>query len=228
MALIISLETSTDICSVAIHENGKLLASAEIHIPQSHASKLAILADQAFNTAGVNPQQLKAVAVSAGPGSYTGLRIGTSMAKGLCYSLNIPLIAISPLDSMAFKMQKFNLQKYYLCPMIDAMRMEVYCKLLDADLNMIHPLEAKIIDPMSFAEILDHQQILFFGNGSQKCRNIMGHRNAHFIDGIYPEASQIGAMAFNSYQEEKFEDLMTYEPTYLKEFIAKKTNTVFG
>ena len=223
MALILSLETSTDVCSVAVHDSARLLASAEIHIPQSHASQLAVLTDQALNAAAVKPGQLKAVAVASGPGSYTGLRIGTSVAKGLCYGLNIPLITISPLDVMARKVHEFNFQKYHLCPMIDAMRMEVYCKLLDPDLNVIYPVQAKVIDQQSFSEVLDNKQVLFFGNGAQKCKSVISHANAVFLDGIYPDASQLGVMAYEHLKENKFSDLMAYEPVYLKEFIIKKS-----
>ena len=126
MSLILSLETSAKVCSVAIHDGGKLVATSEIHIEQSHASKLAVLIEEVKNKAGIEFNQLKALAISSGPGSYTGLRIGTSTAKGFCFALNIPLISIGSLELLAFQMKEQNPQSAYLCPMIDARRMEVY------------------------------------------------------------------------------------------------------
>src|SRR6188508_2360835 len=139
MPLILSLETSTTVCSVAIHRGQNLLASAEVHIEQSHASKLAILIEEVRKLAGIELKELSAIAISSGPGSYTGLRIGTSTAKGLCYALNIPLISINTLEVLAHLMSSLNFNNSLLCPMIDARRMEVYCLLTDDKLNVIHP-----------------------------------------------------------------------------------------
>lgn len=227
MALILSLETSTEVCSVAVHDNTRLLATAEVHIPQSHASKLTVLVDQVLTAAGSKYDELSALAVTSGPGSFTGLRIGTSVAKGICYGLDIPLIAVSSLDVMASRMHKYDVHAHYLCPMIDAMRMEVYCELLNADLEVIYPVQSKIIDPSSFGELLEEHKILFFGNGAEKCKDVIVHPNAHFVSGIYPEASQLGVLAFGYFNENKFVDVMAYEPAYLKEFIAKKSKPVF-
>jgi tRNA threonylcarbamoyladenosine biosynthesis protein TsaB len=173
MALILSIETSTNVCSVAIHDEGKLIVSSEVHIDQSHASKLATLIDEARRNAGIELNQLKAVALSSGPGSYTGLRIGTSTAKGLCYALGIPLIAVSTLDLMSYQVSKIILDgDVLLCPMIDARRMEVYCQLVTGNLEVISPIEAKIIDESSFVDSLNKKKIIFFGNGADRLHGL--------------------------------------------------------
>ncbi len=226
MSLILNLETSTKVCSVAIHDSARLVATTEVHIEQSHATKLASLIDEVKNLAGIEMKQLAAVAISSGPGSYTGLRIGTSTAKGLCFSLGIPLISIGSLELLAFQMKVYNLQQAYLCPMIDARRMEVYCLITDSSLKIIHPVEAKVIDELSFREYLDKNKILFFGDGSDKCSDKIVHENAHFISGVYPKASHLGFMALEKFKRNEVEDIVNFEPHYLKEFMIKKPKTV--
>jgi tRNA threonylcarbamoyladenosine biosynthesis protein TsaB len=221
MNLILSLETSGKVCSVAIHDDAKLLATSELHIEQSHASKLAVLIDEVRKLSGIEFSQLKAVAISSGPGSYTGLRIGTSTAKGLCFSLAIPLIAVGSLDLLSFQMKDINYQEALLCPMIDARRMEVYCMVTDASLNPLQPVEAKIVDELSFSNYLDKSTILFFGDGSEKCKNVIRHPNAFFIDGVYPRALHLGLLAFEKFKKNEIEDLVNVEPHYLKEFMIK-------
>lgn len=162
MSFILSLETSTTVTSAAIHENGNLLAAEEIHVPQSAASKLAVLIKEVQRKSGVELKKLSAVAVSSGPGSYTGLRIATSTAKGLCYVLNIPLIAIGSLDLMAYHVLQKNIGDVFLCPMIDARRMEVYCQVMNHKLETILPVEAKIIDEQSFENLLEEKKTIFF------------------------------------------------------------------
>ncbi len=222
MSLILSLETSTTVCSVAIHRGQDLLASSEVHIEQSHASKLAVLIDEIKRLAGIELNELNAIAISSGPGSYTGLRIGTSTAKGLCYALGIPLISINTLEILAYQMRDVNISKAFLCPMIDARRMEVYCLLTDDKLNLQQPTEAKVIDAFSFSDQLENQPIIFFGNGSAKCKNVITHRNALFIMDIYPSAKQVGAMANQKFLDREIEDVSHAEPFYLKEFLIKK------
>lgn len=222
MSLILSLETSAKICSVALHNEGRLLATEEIHIEHSHASKLAVLIDAVTKKAGVELHQLGAVAVSSGPGSYTGLRIGTSTAKGLCFVLNIPLVAIGSLELLAHHMNKQNPDQAYLCPMIDARRMEVYCMVADAALNIMQPIEAKVIDASGFLEFLETNKVMFFGDGADKCRAIITHPNAQFISDIYPVASYMGELAFEKFRQKQTEDLVNFEPYYLKEFMIKK------
>ena len=222
MALILSLETSTGVCSVALHDNEKLLADREIHVPQSHSSKLAVLVEEVIREAGRSMKELNAVAIASGPGSYTGLRIGTSMAKGLCYSLNVPLIAIGTLDVMAFQVSGINDKRSLLCPMIDARRMEVYCKVFDADLMVRQEVGARIIDEHSFSDFLVSEKILFFGDGASKCRELIRHENAFFVDDIYPSASQLGLLAFSKLKAGLTEDVVHFEPFYLKDFLIKK------
>lgn len=221
MSLILSLETSGKVCSVAIHDDAKLLATSELHVEQSHASKLAVLIDEVRKLSNIEFNQLKAVAISSGPGSYTGLRIGTSTAKGLCFSLDIPLVAVGSLDLLSFQMKDINYQEALLCPMIDARRMEVYCMVTDASLNPLQPVEAKIVDELSFSNYLDKSTILFFGDGSEKCKDVIQHPNAFFIDGVYPRASYLGMVAFEKFRKNEFEDLVNVEPHYLKEFMIK-------
>jgi tRNA threonylcarbamoyladenosine biosynthesis protein TsaB len=228
MALILSLETSGTACAVALHAGGTLVKSLEVNEPQAHAAKLAVLVKEVLQQAGFAVHQLQAVAVSAGPGSYTGLRIGTSTAKGICYALNIPLIAIDTLEVLAFAFRRQSgAEKGLLCPMIDARRMEVYCQVMDTTLAVVQPVEAKIIDNTSFAELLKQQQMFFFGDGAGKCRGVISHENAVFADNIGPEAPALGEMAFAKFVKKEFEDLETFTPFYLKDFIAKKAQSVF-
>jgi tRNA threonylcarbamoyladenosine biosynthesis protein TsaB len=222
MVRILSLETSTTVCSVALHENDSLLATAEFHLEHSHASKLAQLIDTVVKFSGIDLPHINAVAVSSGPGSYTGLRIGTSTAKGICFALNVPLIAIDTLTILSGQMQGMNVDRSLLCPMIDARRMEVYCSVTDAEGSVIQNVEAKIIDEKSFEDLLREHRMIFFGNGAEKCRNVITHTNAAFVDRVTPSAVQLGVMAYKKFQGAEFEDLYHFEPFYLKEFKAKK------
>lgn len=222
MSVILSLETSVKICSVAIHDQGRPVAAKEIHIEHSHASKLAVLMDEVIKESGIKTSQLNAVAVSSGPGSYTGLRIGTSTAKGLCFALDIPLISIGSLELLAWQMNKQNASKAMLCPMIDARRMEVYCEVFDPALNVVRPIEARVIDSSSFTDLLTNNVITFFGDGSDKCKDQITHPNAKFVSGVYAAASEMGEPVYQRFKKKQFEDLTTFEPRYLKEFMIKK------
>lgn len=241
MALILSLETSTTVCSAALHHDGNLLGSKELLTPQSASSQLAPIIDQLLKDSKISSKEINAVAVASGPGSYTGLRIGVATAKGLCFALQIPLIAINTLELMAYQVK--NLSPYsfpsflerglggevgeaLLCPMLDARRMEVYCLLTDLNLNIIEQTQAKIIDQESFKEWLDRRTIFFFGNGADKCKDIIKHINAIFVQDINPSASQLGEMAFQKFIRNEVEDLSSFEPRYLKEFMIKKPKTV--
>lgn len=226
MARILSLETSTKVCSVAIHEDEKLIALVEVHQEQSHASKLAVLIDEVARQADMELKELAAVAVSSGPGSYTGLRIGTSTAKGLCYALSIPLIAVGTLEVMAAQINRVNITAAWLCPMIDARRMEVYCRLSDVDGVKLQDVEAKIIDEKSFEEQLDAHAVIFFGDGADKCRDVIRHPNAFFLSGVTPSAAQLGAMAVEKYRHQALEDLVHFEPFYLKDFRIKRPGNI--
>lgn len=228
MALILSLETSASSCAVALHHEKALVSTLEVNQPQAHASKLAVLIHDVFKETGFHIRQLNAVAVSAGPGSYTGLRIGTSTAKGICYAYNIPLIAVNTLDVLAVSfLEQHKGKKGLLCPMIDAKRMEVYCQVVDAGLNVVQAVEAKVIDEASFNELLKDHEMFFFGDGAAKCSAVITHSNAVFVDHIRPEASMLGRMASEKFEKKKFEDLVAFTPFYLKDFVAKKAGSVF-
>ena len=225
MAVLLSLETSSTVCSAAIHENGKLMAFSELHVAQSASSKLAVIIDDLFKVCGVKPNQLAGVGVSAGPGSYTGLRIGVATAKGLCYALNIPFISVNTLELMAYQVAGVG-SNSLLCPMLDARRMEVYYLLADRDLTILEGTDAKIIDEFSFKNWLDQCVISFFGNGSAKCKGIIRHPNARYVENISPSASILGELAFKKFESGQFEDLSSFEPFYLKDFVVKKPKPV--
>lgn len=221
MAVILSLETSTDVCSVALHDNKMPLADAVVREAQVHASRLAPMIDEILQTAHLRSSDIEAVAVTSGPGSYTGLRIGTSTAKGLCLALNVPLLAVGTLELLAYQASVHNEKEALLCPMIDARRMEVYSMVLDSALNIVQPVEAQVIDGGSFAELLERSPMLFFGNGSAKCREVIVHPGASFLEDIYPVAAALGEMAAEKLKAGKTEDLVAFKPFYLKEFVAK-------
>jgi tRNA threonylcarbamoyladenosine biosynthesis protein TsaB len=218
---ILSLETSAKVCSVALHSNNQLITSTEVHVEQSHATRLAPLINDVVKFSRLEFRQIQAVAISSGPGSYTGLRIGVSLAKGLCFALKVPLIAINTLELLAYQMRKEVDSDVLLCPMIDARRMEVYSMLVNTDLNPILPIAPRVIDESSFHDLLQHRKILFFGDGSTKCRTVINHINAHFIDGVYPQASKMGELAYLKLKSGEIEDLESFEPFYLKEFMIK-------
>jgi tRNA threonylcarbamoyladenosine biosynthesis protein TsaB len=228
MALILSLETSTGICSVALHENSRLLVNAEVQQEQAHASQLALLIQDVMEKAKITPKEISAVAISSGPGSYTGLRIGTSTAKGFCYSLNIPLVSIPTLDLIAKEaVEKIAEPSALFVPMIDAKRMEVYARVTDSDLGERMQTAAVVVDENSFRELLEGNKMFFCGDGAEKCKSVFKHPNANFIDGILPRAQTLGFMAFRKFEKKAFEDLVNFKPFYLKEFIAKKAQSVF-
>ena len=221
LGVILSLETSTFFCSVAIHQQGQLLASSHLHVAQATASQLSVMIDQVCKLVGCSAKQLDAVAVSAGPGSYTGLRIGVATAKGICYGIAKPLIAVPTLEVMAGQMAAYNPTNAWLCPMLDARRMEVYCQLFDATLQPHSHVEAKIVEVGSFETELNRHSIMFFGNGAAKCREVITHPAATFVDGVHPSADKMGELAFVLWSEGRVQDLATYEPYYLKDFVAK-------
>ncbi|PWJ44526.1 tRNA (adenosine(37)-N6)-threonylcarbamoyltransferase complex dimerization subunit type 1 TsaB [Sediminitomix flava] len=218
--MILSIDTSTPICSVALHQtNGELLGVSELHIDKSHSASLAVLVDELVRNTGTTLQDLKAVAVSMGPGSYTGLRIGTATAKGYCYTLDIPMIAVSTLAAMAQNVKRFVMEgKALICPMLDARRMEVYTAFYNKDLEMVKEVHPKVIDETSFQEELADSPIYFFGNGAPKSVEVIQHENVRFVDGIYPSAKYIGELACQKFEKEEFVDVAYFEPFYLKEF----------
>lgn len=228
MALLLSIESSTTVCSVALHQSGQLLASKENHIPQSTASTLMPMIDEVCKLAAKTPSDLQGVIISEGPGSYTGLRIGVATAKGICFTLQIPLVAINTLHLLAYQFKKTNpvAENTLLCPMLDARRMEVYCMLLDHQLNVVKATEAKVIDTTSFQEELAHHPIHFFGNGAAKCKEAIKHPDAHFHEGLIPLAQSLGELGFEKFTTGHTEDLAHFEPYYLKDFMIRKPNTV--
>ena len=222
MAVILSIETATTFGSVAIHKDGKLIGIQQYAIEKSHSALVQVLMSQLLENTGIERSEIEAVAVSAGPGSYTGLRIGVSSAKGFCYALDIPLIAVNTLEALVFQVAKLNIEGYKLCPMIDARRLEVYCLLAEANGTVLEKTYAKIIEEDAFLDYLKEEKVLFFGDGAAKCKPMISHENAIFIDNIVPSAHEIGEMAELKFQKNEFEDLAYYEPFYLKEFrIAK-------
>ncbi len=221
MTLILGIETSTKICSVAVSDGEQLLTLKEEGGEYSHAEKLNGFIDAVLKEVKVDISQLDAVAVSKGPGSYTGLRIGVSTAKGLCYALNKPLISVDTLQAMAQKMEEENTNFDLYCPMIDARRMEVYTALYNQKNEQIKPIEAKIIDENSFIEELSNNKIVFFGDGAEKCKEVLSsNSNASFSKEGLPSAEYINKLAYKKFQDEQFEDVAYFEPYYLKDFIA--------
>jgi tRNA threonylcarbamoyladenosine biosynthesis protein TsaB len=229
MSLLLSIETSTLGCSVALHEYGKLLLSVETQVPQSASSQLTVMIQKALNESQKKAAELKGVVVAAGPGSYTGLRIGVATAKGLCYALAIPLVSINTLVLLAYqftKSKKRDGSKSLLCPMLDARRMEVYTMLMSSDLNIIRPTEAKVIDGTSYIDLLENNPIYFFGDGAAKCQEFIKHPNAHFVSDVVPLACYLGEMGFEKWTKNKVEDIALFEPYYLKDFLIRKPISV--
>ncbi len=224
MTYILSLETATYTCSVALYQDQQLLALQEFHLDKSHSSLLHVLIRDMLEYCEVDRAQLSAVALSMGPGSYTGLRIGTSTAKGLCYALDIPLIAINTLEAMAHSLQKYNTHQAMLCPMLDARRMEVYCQIRNHQGEEVLATTPLVVEEGSFGAYLHSNEVWFFGDGSDKCRPLIAPHTdkAVFIDHIQPSAAGIGELAWNKYQHQDFEDVAYFEPFYLKEFRMTK------
>jgi tRNA threonylcarbamoyladenosine biosynthesis protein TsaB len=225
MALILQIETATTSCSIALAKDGGVLAVREVNERNIHAEVITKFIEAVIAEAGFSFADLDAVAVSAGPGSYTGLRIGISTAKGLCYALDKPLIAVDTLTAMAYgalNTGRYSIDKdLLLCPMIDARRMEVYTAIFDTKLNSIKPTAAEIIDENSFSDLLNTHRILFFGDGAEKCRSVLGvHSNALFLSDFINSATFITQLALEKFKAASFENVAMYEPFYLKDFIA--------
>ncbi len=227
MSVILSLETSTDVCSVAFHQNDSLLADFNLRIEKAHSKSLANLVDIGFKHTRIDKKELSAIAISSGPGSYTGLRIGTSLAKGMCFSLDIPLIEVNSLMGMAQGVHNIISSDTLLCPMIDARRMEVYCLIVDSQMNTLASTKSQVVDKDSFSDFLENDEVLFFGNGAAKCKSLLGSKkNAKFIDDFKMSAADIGQLAVKKFKINEFADLTYFEPNYLKQFIAGKPKSL--
>lgn len=222
MSLILSIDTSARGCSVALHQNQQLLACYELLADKSSSGRLTTLIENIVSHNEFTLEQLDAIAVAKGPGSYTGLRIAVSTAKGLCFALEKPLIAIHTLQAMVKQVADYYEPTTLLCPMLDARRMEVFCAVYDKTLYEIQPVQAKIIDAYSFAEILSNHKMVFFGDGAAKCKALLEYQaNAIFIDHpIYPSAKTVGELAHLKFKNNDFEDTVSFEPFYLKEFVG--------
>lgn len=220
MCTLLTIETSTSVCSCALSRNSEILINKENHEGQSHASLLGLFVHEIMEYVRAEEMQLDAIAVSSGPGSYTGLRIGVSEAKGLCYGLGLPLIAIPTSRLMASMLLDRVGEGELLCPMIDARRMEVYATFYDRSLNVVRETAADIVDENSYIDLLEKHQIAFFGNGAAKCRPVITHPSARFIDDIHPLASAMVPLAEEAFRGRHFVDAAYFEPFYLKEFVA--------
>ncbi len=245
MYFILCIETATEVCSVCVVTPTQILAIAENNEGNKHASQLTILIQEVVKKAGITLQQLDAIAVSKGPGSYTGLRVGVSTAKGLCYALDKPLIGIATLQSLSAIVTSEGRQSVVrgqqllpndttnngprtanfpqnslFIPLLDARRMEVYCAGYDFEGNEVRATEAKIIDETSFAKELNDGAVYFMGNGAAKCKTVISHPNAFFIDEVHCSAAGMYRLAVNAFEQKQFENVAYFEPFYLKDFVT--------
>lgn len=220
MALLLNIETATTNCSVSLSKDGETLVLKEDNsLSYSHAETLHIFIDEVFKTANIEPSNIDAVAVSKGPGSYTGLRIGVSSAKGICYALNKPLLSVDTLKSLACQAK---VEKGFIVPMLDARRMEVYSSVYSYDLKKVREIEAQVIDENSFGNYLKYGPVYFIGNGVEKTKAIIEHPNAVFIDNKLPSANEMSVLSEIKYKISDTEDVAYFEPYYLKDFVAIK------
>ncbi len=226
MSLILCIETGTDICSVGVARDGELVSLRESDEGRDHAKKVGVFVDELLRETGISPDELDAVAVGMGPGSYTGLRIGVSFAKGLCYGLGIPLVAVGSLDAMAAVaiedndagiLDVENWEDAVLCPMVDARRMEVYTRLFDAKGNALSDVTAEVVTEQTFADVRRERQLVMFGNGAAKCREVLP--DATYIN-ITPSARGLARLAEQRLSAGQTEDIAYFEPFYLKDFIV--------
>lgn len=231
MSCILHIETSTSVCSVAVSEDSHCIWHEEDHSGPNHAERLGSMVDEALSFTDSHAIPFDAVAVSCGPGSYTGLRIGVSMAKGVCYGRDLKLIAVPTLELLCVPVllreqiansQEPMAKEPLLCPMLDARRMEVYAALYDRALHEIRPVGADIVTAETYKQWLDGRPVFFFGNGAKKCMEVINHPNAHFIDGIEPIAKWMQPLAEKRLLNEQTEDVAYFVPYYLKDFVALK------
>lgn len=225
MSCILHIETSTNVCSVAVSEDGKVIFDKADRTGNNHAEALGSFVDEAMSFADSHAIPLDAVAVSSGPGSYTGLRIGVSMAKGVCYALNLPLLSVPTLELMCVPVLLRNEEiedDALLCPMIDARRMEVYAALYDRALKPVRGIQADVVDADTYRQWLEDRPVYFFGNGAAKCMDTINHPNANLIEGIEPVAKWMMPLAERKMLNDIHEDVAYFVPYYLKDFVAKQ------
>ncbi len=229
MALILNIETATRLCSVALAKDTNIISMNESFEDKSHAANLSVFIRKVLDEQNLSVKDLDAIATGSGPGSYTGLRIGVSTAKGLAYGAKIPLISVSTLETMFYVALKIlrkdnpdmlQDETAIFCPMIDARRMEVYMAMFDASGNRLENDRAMVINHTSFTELLNNHIIVFFGSGASKCREVLSHKNAYFMDNVYPSASVMAQLSLKYFHDKRFEDIAYFEPFYLKDFIA--------
>ncbi|MCB0398874.1 MAG: tRNA (adenosine(37)-N6)-threonylcarbamoyltransferase complex dimerization subunit type 1 TsaB [Winogradskyella sp.] len=220
MALILNIETATTNCSVSLSKDGETLVLKEDNSEgYSHAETLHVFIKQVIELANVSASEIDAVAVSKGPGSYTGLRIGVSSSKGLCYALNKPLISVSTLESLSYQVK---VEEGIIIPMLDARRMEVYSAVFDHNYELIREIKAEVLTEKSFANLLEESKVYFIGNGVGKTQQLIQHPNAFFIEDKLPSANEMGLLSELKYKKSDTEDVAYFEPYYLKDFVAIK------
>lgn len=221
MAIILNLETATTNCSVSIAKNGNVIALKEHDTPNySHSEQLHVFIQEVVQKASLTLSDIDAIAVSKGPGSYTGLRIGVSSAKGLCFALDVPLISVATLMNLAHQEKGDTYD--FIIPLLDARRMEVYATVFDSELNELRETKAEIIDENSFSEFAAKGKVLLVGSGAQKCQGLLEHSNIDFDIKAVPSANEMARLSFEKFQKQDFEDLAYFEPFYLKDFILQK------
>jgi|TARA_B110000503_G_C7154005_1_gene416451 tRNA threonylcarbamoyladenosine biosynthesis protein TsaB len=224
MPYLLAIETATKICSVGLFKDGELLLLKEENGDYSHAENLADFTNQLLVKSKLDVKDLSAVVVSKGPGSYTGLRIGVSFAKGLCYALKIPLISIDTLHAIALGwVQSGSPEVDLICPMIDARRMEVYSAIYNSNLQSLKSISADIIEVNSYSELIQDKTVVFIGDGANKCQNLLQGEKRTFRGDFLPSAAYLGKEGYIKFQKSNFEDVAYFEPFYLKEFIALKS-----
>lgn len=225
MSCILNIETSTSVCSVSVSNDAECIFNKEDHSGPNHAVKLGVFVDEALSYIDNHAIPLNYVAVSSGPGSYTGLRIGTSMAKGICYGRDVKLIGVPTLEVLCVPVLLRHEEiedNALIVPMLDARRMEVYAEVFDRALKPVRGIQSDIVDENTYKEYLDKGPVYFFGNGAAKCMDVINHPNAHLIEGIEPLAKNMFPLAEKRVALEQFEDVAYFVPFYLKEFVAKK------
>ena len=225
MSCILNIDTSTNVCSVAVSQDGACIFDKEDHSGPNHAERVGAFVDEALSFIDNHAIPLDAVAVSCGPGSYTGLRIGVSMAKGICYGRDVKLLAVPTLELLCVPVllrEMVTDDDALLCPMLDARRMEVYAQLFTRSLREVRPIQADVVDADTYREYLDKHPVYFFGNGAMKCKEVIDHPNAHFIEGIEALAKNMLPLAERRMAREEFEDVAYFVPFYLKDFVAKQ------